>query len=64
MRKIKSTIALVIILNSISFLLKAQETNNTRLSSKEKSLVTIAAFTAKGKLLKWNLCYAPILTLP
>lgn len=54
MNKNKTLIAFILAFSSISFMLKAQtnQNENLTLSSKEQSLIAIAALTAKGNLSK------------
>lgn len=52
MNKNKIIIALVLTLSAFSMILKAQNTRNMSLSSKEKSIIGIAALTGKGDLTK------------
>lgn len=52
MNKNKIIIALVLTLSAFSMILKAQNTQNMSLSSKEKSIIGIAALTGKGDLTK------------
>lgn len=52
MNKNKIIIALVLTLSAFSMILKAQNTQNMSLSSKERSIIGIAALTGKGDLTK------------